>query len=193
MDARVKWDRIYNKAGSNKPTACSSLIEYQYLLPQSGEALDLACGLGGNALLLAQCGLQTTAIDISPVAIGKLQRLATDSGLTVNAVAQSVTADSLGANRYDVITVSNYFDRELAPAISAALKPDGLLFYQTFVNDKTGPDAGPSNPEFLLKPNELLRLFPALSIVVYSDLGRVGDTTAGLRNQSFLVGRSVAG
>ena len=72
---REKWDNNYRGSTVDFPRPCHVLDEYGYLLPASGNALDIACGLGGNALLLAAAGLNTTAVDISEVAIDKLQEL----------------------------------------------------------------------------------------------------------------------
>ncbi len=192
MGDRQKWDSIYRKSAVSMPAACSVLTGHAYLLPTQGQALDVACGLGGNALFMAKRGLQPTAIDISSVAIDKLRQHASSSGLPINTVAQDLTAASIGVSSYDVITVANYLDRELIPALIAALKPDGLLFYQTFVRDKADLDAGPSNPQYLLAANELLSLVKPLTVRAFSDLGAVGDVTAGLRNQSSIVAQRVA-
>lgn len=43
------------------------LLDNSHLLPASGRALDLACGLGANALYLAKRGMTTSAWDLSPV------------------------------------------------------------------------------------------------------------------------------
>jgi hypothetical protein len=59
------------------------LVEFQHLLPDHGVALDLAAGLGGNALLLAWYGLATHAWDISPVAMERLRGFAAERGLSV--------------------------------------------------------------------------------------------------------------
>ncbi len=69
---RVKWDTRYREA-HRVPETALVLSEFQHLLPTSGRALDLACGLGGNALLLAAHGLETHAWDISPVGVERLK------------------------------------------------------------------------------------------------------------------------
>ena len=68
-----KWDNIYVGQNCSEQTACDALRENSHLLPQgSGRALDLACGLGGNSIFLAQVSkLEVFAWDISPVAISK--------------------------------------------------------------------------------------------------------------------------
>ena len=83
---REKWDRNYRCSSVDFPRPCRVLDDYGYLLPASGNALDIACGLGGNALLLAAAGLNTTAIDISEVAIDKLLGYAERANLDVHGV-----------------------------------------------------------------------------------------------------------
>jgi SAM-dependent methyltransferase len=60
------------------------------------------------------------------------------------------------ADRFDGVVVTNYLYRPLAPALLDALRPGGVLIYETFAlgNEKLGR---PSNPEFLLRPSELLQ------------------------------------
>ncbi len=182
-----KWDARYREAGS--AVASEVLAENRHLLPAAGEALDLACGLGGNALLLARHGLRTTAWDLSPVAI---ERLASEAeGLPLRAEVRDVLAMPPAAARFDVIVVSRFLERDLCPALVAALRPGGLLFYQTFTRDKAVA-GGPSNPDFLLAENELLRLFGGLCLRVYREEGRLGDVTRGLRNEALLVAQRPA-
>jgi tellurite methyltransferase len=51
-DLRAKWDARYRER-DRIPSPALVLSENLHLLPGSGAALDLACGLGENALLLA--------------------------------------------------------------------------------------------------------------------------------------------
>lgn len=190
--SRQKWNRNYHKASDEQPRPCTVLNDYHYLLPPTGRALDIACGLGGNALFLATTGLTTTAIDISEVGINKLQMHAGDSKLDIETIVASATEEYFRSNHklhgcFDVIAVANYFDRNLFNVIPDLLAPGGLLFYQTFVQDKSDLASGPSNPNFLLEPNELLVLAESLVCRVFLDLGTIGQTEFGLRNQSCIV------
>jgi len=185
MDAKQKWDRIHAKSDTSlQPEPCYALTTYQHLVSQTGRALDLACGLGGNAFALADRGYKTTALDISSVAI---ERINQRQHALISARCEPADAGALCAATFDIIVVSNFLDRSLCPAITAALKPGGVLFYQTFVQDKADTSAGPSNPDYLLERNELLLLFKDLEVLAFSDQGCHGDTGKGLRNQSFLV------
>lgn len=179
------WNQRYREAITEQLPA-KVLADNLHLLPVAGQALDLACGLGANALLLARHGLTTWAWDISPVAISRLDAAARAAGLTVHSEVRAVTARPPEPGRFDVIVVSRFLERSLAPALQAALRSGGLLFYQTFSKLRLSKD-GPSNPAFLLDDNELLRLFPALKVRIYRDEGQSGDITRGFRNEAMLV------
>jgi SAM-dependent methyltransferase len=167
------------------------LRDFAHLLPIQGTALDLACGLGANALFLAQRGLSVWAWDVSPVAIRRLGGEAAARGLEVSARVRDLLAHPPRPESFDVIVVSRFLDRGLCPLIVDALRPGGLLFYQTFVRDKVG-DGGPGNPVYRLDCNELLHLFSPLRLRVYREEGRIGDLREGFRDEAMLVGEKSA-
>ena len=70
---KKKWNEIYSENISSQMQPTYVLSEYSYLLPNSGKALDVACGLGVNTIFLVQHGLQVHAWDISEQAIDQLQ------------------------------------------------------------------------------------------------------------------------
>lgn len=190
-DDRQRWNQRYaNTAPSatqQPPAAAAVLHDNQHLLPVQGRALDLACGRGGNALLLARQGLKTEAWDIADKALQPLQQYADQRGLPLTTHCVDLDLTPLPTAHYDVICVSGFLQRALCPTISAALKPGGVLFYQTFTRLKATADSGPSNPAFVLAPAELLRLFHDLEIRVYREEAALGDLQHGLRNQAYLV------
>lgn len=163
------------------------LREHAHLLPSKGEALDLACGLGANALFLAECGLATTAWDFSSVAIERLDKAAAARGLSIQSVVRDVVASPPAPGTFDIIVISHFLDRTLVPHLIEALRPGGLLFYQTFTTERPEGGATPSNPAFLLAPNELLKLFAGLRVMAYREDGLAGDMTRGLRALAALV------
>lgn len=191
MDVLInKWNQIYSQTDTKAIHAAEVLIENAYLLPKTGTALDLACGLGGNAIFLAQQHLAVTAWDISSIAIAKLAAYADRQGLNINACQQNITPLSLTKSSYDVITVSRFLDRTLSDAIIDALKPGGLLFYQTFNKEKT-EDQGPKNSAFLLDRNEILRLFSSMAVVFYRENSLCGNLQKGLRAETQFVGQII--
>jgi 2-polyprenyl-3-methyl-5-hydroxy-6-metoxy-1,4-benzoquinol methylase len=184
-ELRVRWDKRHQEAeGVGNPAKV--LLENLHLLPSKGDALDLACGRGANALLLAEAGLRVQAWDLSSVAIERLQAEADSQGLDIQAQARDVITQPPSPGSCDVIVVSHFLDRSLAPQIIEALRPGGLLFYQTF-SQVAVTDRGPDNPAFRLADNELLGLFSALLVRAYREEGRLGDTSRGWRDIAMLV------
>ena len=189
-----KWDARYRDAlrqgQLEKANPLAALLEYSYLLPSSGTALDLACGTAGNADYLLEQGLQVSAWDISSVVTQQLKKDFSAQGKTVDVQSRDIVNNPPATETFDVIVVARFLERTLAPAIMSALKPQGVLFYQTFVRDKA-QNTGPSNPDFLLDAGELLQLFAALTPRVFFDLGTVGHTSLGLRNESLLIAQKM--
>lgn len=182
-ELRRKWDARYANAEA-APTPIEVLAENAHLLPESGSALDLACGLGGSALFLAEQGLDTQAWDLSSVAVERLRQQV--DGLPLAAEVRDVIAVPPDPESFDVICVGRFLDRARCPQIAAALRPGGLLFYQTFTRERVDA-SGPSSERFRLDVNELLQLFPDLIVRVYREEGRLGDLSRGARNQAQLV------
>ena len=184
---KKKWDDAYLDANFSLASPVKVLVDNDYLLPDSGVALDLACGRAGNAQFLAKKGFSVDAMDFSSVVLKGLSEYATEEDLDIHCVLRDIEDTGLGTKQYDVIVVSYFLNREIFSQIIDILKFGGLLFYQTFVREKAVADSGPSNPQFLLKANELLELATALQVRVYFDLGCVGDCSKGLRNESCLI------
>lgn len=75
----------------------------------------------------------------------------------------------LADTQFDVIVVTNYLHRPLFHALHAALAPGGLLLYETFAAGNAA-FGRPSNPDYLLKPRELLDVFGAdLRVLAFED------------------------
>jgi SAM-dependent methyltransferase len=130
-------------------------------------------GEGRNAVYLAQNGFDVTGVDISEVAIEKCNRLAKERNTTVNAVVADLTDYDLGEARFDLITKFYYYEPSIFPQIIDALKPDGVFILEQFSIDhlkyRKTSRFGPSNPDYLVKPNELLEHFKSLRILYYED------------------------
>lgn len=184
------WNRRYENPTSI-PSPAAVLTDNQHLLPTSGSALDLACGLGGNALWLAARGLTVNAWDCSSVALDKLQQNASMQSLDITTRVIDLNEEALPLEAFDLIVISGFLSRALCPSISAALRPGGLLAYQTFTQAKaTAHLGGPSNPDYLLAEGELLSLFSGLTPCVYREEMDLGDLQQGLRNQAYLLAKA---
>lgn len=137
-------------------------------LAKAGEALDLACGSGRHARLLAARGMQVLALDRNA------ELLAALAGPNVATLQHDLEAEGavwpFEPGRFALIVVTNYLYRPLFPQLAASLLPDGILIYETFAqgNQVYGK---PSNPDFLLAPEELLGLAHGggLQVLAYED------------------------
>jgi len=191
MAEQQQWDERYREqGGAGVLTPTLVLTQNAHLLPDAGTALDLACGRGANAVFLAQRGLQVSAWDYSAVAIEQLEQYAQQYSIKLLAEVRDVVSDPPAKQSFDIIVVSRFLERSIIPQLSAALKPQGLIFYQTFITEKS-PAIGPNNPDYLLQANELLALFAGLRIRVYREEGLLGDLTHGFRNEAMLVAQHI--
>jgi len=183
---QIKWDTHYAKVGDS--SAMRAVADNLHLLPQQGLGLEIACGLAANSFAIAQQGIHMEAQDISPVAVERVNQQAKALNLPVTANASDVVSNPPAPAHYDVVVVGRFLDRSLIPALVDALKPGGLMFYQTFTQTRVN-EGGPKKDEWRLADNELLRLFAELQVLVYREEACVGDTQRGFRNEALFVGR----
>ena len=143
-----------------------------HLLPADGDALDLACGSGRHALWLAQHGFRTTAVDRDAAAIQALNAEAAGRGLSIQGRVVDLEAGERfpEADSFDVIVVVHYLHRPLFPSLVNALRPGGVLVYETFTRAQAARGR-PTNPAFLLDRGELLTLVRPLEVLA----SREGD------------------
>jgi rhodanese-related sulfurtransferase len=149
------------------------LIENADLLRRGGKVLDVACGRGRHALLLASAGFEVHAIDRDPDAIAFVRATAERLGLKLGAEVVDLEADpppDLRSSAYDAVMVFNYLHRPLFPALRAVVKTGGRIFYETFTT-RQAERGHPRNPAFLLKDGELEELMAPFTIV----RSRAGD------------------
>jgi SAM-dependent methyltransferase len=139
------------------------LLRWAHLIAPGGRVLDLAAGSGRHTRWLAARGHVVTAVDRDAAALAGIA-----------AIAETIVADiengpwPLGDRSFDAVVVTNYLWRPLLPAIVAALGPAGILLYETFAAENATVGR-PSNPDFLLRPGELLRATASLRTVAYED------------------------
>lgn len=121
-------------------------------LPVGASVLDVACGSGRHARPMAAAGYCVTAVDRDAEALAGMRGL---PGIQVLRCDLEGGGWPFADAAFDSVLVSRYLYRPLLPSLLAALRPGGLLIYETFMlgQERYGR---PSNPDFLLRPWELL-------------------------------------
>jgi SAM-dependent methyltransferase len=124
--------------------------------------LDLAAGSGRHTRLLLESGFAVCAVDRDISAVSPLGGIGCE---TRQVDLETGGPWPLGTG-YDGIVVTNYLHRPLLPAIAQALTSGGVLIYETFArgNERLGR---PHNPDFLLRPGELLDAFAMLTVIAF--------------------------
>jgi len=142
------------------------LVDHAHLLPVSGSALDVASGNGRNALWMAARGLDTLALDRNRAAVAGIREAAAHRAIPLRAEVVDLEANglTLPATAFDIVVVVHYLHRPLFPVLKAALRPGGLLVYETFTRAQAARGK-PTNPAFLLEPGELRELVAPFQIV----------------------------
>jgi hypothetical protein len=139
------------------------------LIKPYGLVLDLAAGSGRHSRLLLVSGFAVCAVDCD---VSALLPLAGTRCEVRQVDLETGAAWPLGGG-YEGIVVTNYLHRPMLPAIGGALAPGGVLIYETFArgNERFGR---PHNPDYLLRPGELLEAFALLTVVAFEQ----GEVTA---------------
>lgn len=136
-------------------------------LDRSLPILDLACGTGRNGLMLAKHGLPVVFADRSVSALNTVeQHLAEDDlpGRTWEVDLELPGGNPFSNQYFSAIIGFRYLHRPLFPALRNAIKPGGLIIYETFTLENL--DFGrPNNPDFLLNPNELSTIFQDWKVI----------------------------
>lgn len=168
---RTRWNEKYRQIPADLKPA--SLVRSWFHVSGNARALDLAAGVGGNALFLARKGFSVDAVDISDAAVKHLQGLHPD----IRPIQADLASFFLPRERYGLILNFHYLERSLFDRIANALTPGGVLLFETHLQTDILDVNGPSNPEYLLQPNELLRAFSSLHVLYYREgFRRQGDS-----------------
>src|SRR5712691_9799850 len=133
------------------------------LIRPGGRVLDVACGQGRHLRYLRSRGFSVVGVDRDEAALGALQGT---EGIEIHIADIEAGPWPFAPCGFDGVVVTNYLWRPLFPNLVEALRPGGALIYETFAlgNERYGR---PSNPAFLLRPNELLHSVEPLAVVAF--------------------------
>lgn len=182
-----EWDAKHSLAAKDAAEAPAGILTELWPLLPVGAALDLACGRGSNALFLAEHGRHVTTVDWSGAALDileeraqalkipvrRIQRIDEAKALTragIDLLLADLETVVLPANRYSLIVCVRYLQRSLFPQICRALRPGGMLLFETYTKAQLDFRRGPRDPAHLLNNGELKRAFPEFEVVFYREL-----------------------
>lgn len=150
-------------------TAASPWIQrFAVQVAAGGRILDVASGGGRHSRLFLDRGCRVLAVDRDVSALARLRKGADLEVLETD--LECAPARPWGEERFDAVVVVNYLHRPLLAHLIDSVAPGGLLLYETFAagNERFGR---PRNPDFLLKPGELLHAVSGhLRVLAYEDL-----------------------
>jgi len=165
-----RWDEKYRESEFHPDQEPSTILKKYVRLFPKGRALDIAAGEGRNAVFLAEHGLAVDAVDISRVALNRARKLARARGVRIRTIVADLDRYPIPGDFYDLIIDFNFLDRRLISGIKKGLKSGGIIMFETYLAGQRsfGLDR-PSNPKYLLEPNELLRLFRDFRILFFRE------------------------
>jgi SAM-dependent methyltransferase len=132
-----------------------------------GPVVDVACGRGRHTLAAAERGVPVIGIDRHAARLAELRATAHARTLPVCAVRADLEEEGLplASASCGALLVFRFLHRPLAPALIEALRPGGLLLYETFTIHQKELLHGPKNESFFLKDGELPTLFTPLELI----------------------------
>jgi tellurite methyltransferase len=167
---RERWDAKWEARSGDVFEPHPMLTNHRGLLVGEGDALDLACGRGQNAVWLAGLGYRVIGVDISSTALKSAKAEAKRLGLSQQTHFEQTDIDhyTLPQNTYDLICVIRFLDRRLFPAIRNAIRGGGLVVYATrhFGAAAFQPEM---NQAYLLERDELLEHFAGWTVLHYRE------------------------
>jgi SAM-dependent methyltransferase len=140
------------------------VLRFAPLIEPGARVLDVACGAGRHARLFASRGCEVEAVDRDSAALATLEGV---PAIRTRLADLENAAWPYAAGEFDLVVVTNYLHRALFATLIRSLNVCGVLIYETFMvgNEQFGK---PSNPDFLLRPGELLELTgTALEVVAF--------------------------
>jgi SAM-dependent methyltransferase len=164
---RDKWNQRYAEGSYHKNNPVTLVEEWLPGLPV-GRALDVACGAGRNAILLAQAGYQVDAIDISREGLNLARQNAENLGLSINWIEQDLDQAYRFDTDYDLIIVMWYVNLGLISRLCDCLVPGGYLICQEhLVTDREV--IGPTSLKYRVAAGELREAVSGVDVLLYEE------------------------
>ena len=189
----ARFDLVYGRSGmafGNEPEP--ELAKFVNSSKHRGKALDLGCGDGRHALFLAGMAYNVTGVDVSNVAVKKLESIAKAQNLDsfLRAYHSDARDFIYPANEYDLVVAVTLFDhvpkKDVAPLfekVANSIKPNGILFTKVHTVKDPGKTNGSDKASELswaiqhyFEPEELRQLqekrFKIIKYSEYDDMDK---------------------
>ena len=164
---RIKWNQRYAEGSYNKNNPVTLVQDWLPGLPV-GRALDVACGAGRNAILLAQAGYHVDAVDISSEGLNLARKVAENQGLSINWIEQDLDQPYQFDTDYDLIIVMWYVNPGLISRLCDCLAPGGyLLCEEHLITDEEV--IGPTCSDYRVAPGDLLEIVSGVDVLLYEE------------------------
>lgn len=134
-------------------------------IKKKGAVLSIAEGEERHAVFLAGEKLVVTAWDYAPSGIEKIERLAQENNVVVNAQLQDLADADWPENKWDaVVHVFGHFPRPVfdrtLEGVKRALKPGGVYVAELYTTEQLRfHSGGPRDRELLCTPEQMLDVF----------------------------------
>jgi 2-polyprenyl-3-methyl-5-hydroxy-6-metoxy-1,4-benzoquinol methylase len=156
----LKWDGRFRAEacvlGDEPSRFLSDTIHLIKTMAPGKLALDIACGEGRNSIFLAKHGFDVIGLDISDAGLEKARGWMEREGLKIDFRLANME-DYVFTEKFDLIINFNFLLRDLIPKAVDALRPRGVIVFDTLVDSPFVPNT--HKKEFLLQPGELQRIF----------------------------------
>lgn len=161
---RLRWNAKFDtqrEIGDPSPW-----VAKMYKMSPGSRALDLAAGLGRNAVFLARQGLEVLALDLADKAMDSLKAHKLSNIFPVQA---DLDTFPLRQTSFDLIVCCHFLDRRLFPYIKECLRPGGIVLYESAMESDQPAVNQPGNRDYLFRTNELLHSFLSMRIISYEE------------------------
>jgi len=166
------WTNKYEQKEWIYGKAPSQFLSEHIGLLSKGKVLDVAMGEGRNASYLASKGFDVEGFDFCETAIERAKKLASDSGVKVNAKVSNLDFFLIDLMKYNSIVMIDYHPSPtFYGAITRGLANGGILLVEGYTTEQVKISGGPKVDFFeCFKSNELIKQIKNLKLLYYNEL-----------------------
>lgn len=165
---REKWDQRYREGAYASRNYPSEFLRNRADLLNVGRAMDLACGVGRNAIYLAELGFEVDAVDVSLVGLEIARKKAKERRLSIQWLNEDLLSDwTIPDQQYDLILMLRFVSSEVLVKLPQLLARGGALIIEEHLQWPQGNVVGPSGNRFRVKPGELIEACKELDVLFH--------------------------